>query len=73
MVAISAHFDGKVIVPDEPVQLPVGRALIVRVESAPEPVEPVGPSALAWLAENAADRAALQGTRRITQRLPAMA
>lgn len=29
---ITAHFDGKVIVPDEPVQLPVGQRLLVRVE-----------------------------------------
>jgi hypothetical protein len=30
--AIAAHFDGQVIVPDEPVQLPVGQPLRVRVE-----------------------------------------
>lgn len=35
---ITAHFDGKVIVPDEPVQLPVGQALRVHLE-------PVGASA----------------------------
>jgi hypothetical protein len=29
---ISAHFDGKVLVPDEPVQLPVGEPLRVHVE-----------------------------------------
>ena len=29
---ISAHFDGKVIVPDEPVELPVGQPLRVRLE-----------------------------------------
>jgi hypothetical protein len=33
---IRAHFDGKVIVPDEPVQLPVGQSLRVHLEvSAP--------------------------------------
>jgi hypothetical protein len=31
-VTISAHFDGTVIVPDEPVQLPVGQPLRVSVE-----------------------------------------
>ncbi len=31
---IAAHFDGKVIVPDEPVQLPVGEPLRLRVEVA---------------------------------------
>ena len=29
---ITAHFDGKVIIPDEPVQLPVGQKLQVHVE-----------------------------------------
>ena len=32
--SISAHFDGRFIVPDEPVQLPVGQPLRVRVELA---------------------------------------
>jgi hypothetical protein len=36
---IAAHFDGKVIVPDEPVQLPVGQPLRVRLEVA-EPAVP---------------------------------
>lgn len=36
---ITAHFDGKVIVPDEPVQLPVGQPLRVQVE-ATEPSQP---------------------------------
>jgi hypothetical protein len=31
---IAAHFDGKVIVPDQPLQLPVGQKLRVRVEVA---------------------------------------
>lgn len=30
---INAHFDGKVFVPDEPVQLPIGQPLRLRVES----------------------------------------
>jgi len=29
---ITGHFDGKVIVPDEPVQLPVGQPLQLRIE-----------------------------------------
>jgi hypothetical protein len=36
---ITAHFDGKVIVPDEPVQLPVGQPLRIRLEVA-EPAVP---------------------------------
>jgi hypothetical protein len=35
MVAIIGHFDGKVIVPDEPVDLPTGQRLIVHLEPAP--------------------------------------
>ena len=57
MIAIKAHFDGKVIVPDEPVELPVGCALVVRIESAAETALPAPtaaePSALEWLAEHA--------------------
>ena len=34
---IAAHFDGNVIVPDEPVQLPVGQPLRLRFETAEEP------------------------------------
>jgi hypothetical protein len=32
--AIAAHFDGRFIVPDEPVQLPVGQPLRVHIELA---------------------------------------
>jgi hypothetical protein len=31
---ITGHFDGKVIVPDQPVQLPVGKLLRIEVELA---------------------------------------
>ena len=36
---IRAHFDGKVIIPDEPVQLPVGQSLRLHLElvEAPPP------------------------------------
>ncbi len=37
MTEIVAHFDGKVIVPDEPVRLPVGQPLRVQVELADTP------------------------------------
>lgn len=33
MTAIKAHFDGRVLVPDEPLNLPVNRALTVYVDS----------------------------------------
>jgi hypothetical protein len=47
---IAAHFDGKVIVPDEPVQLPVGQPLRVCLELA----EPFAPR-FAELSQFAAD------------------
>lgn len=37
MVAIRAHFDGKVFVPDEPVPLSQGQRLILHFEPAAEP------------------------------------
>ncbi|MFO0788763.1 MAG: hypothetical protein U0805_04845 [Pirellulales bacterium] len=33
--SFSAHFDGRVIVPDQPVSLPVGQKLQIIVEAAP--------------------------------------
>jgi hypothetical protein len=54
MIAFNAHFDGKVIVPDEAVDLPLDRLLLVSVET-PVDVNPSGESALNWLAENAVD------------------
>jgi hypothetical protein len=36
MVAITGHFDGKVIVPDEPIDLPRGQRLLVHIEPAPK-------------------------------------
>ena len=32
MIAIRAHFDGKVLVPDDPVKLPKGKALNLQIE-----------------------------------------
>ena len=35
MTTIQAHFDGKAIIPDEPVALPVGQPLTIHVEDQP--------------------------------------
>ena len=59
MIAIKAHYDGKFIVPDEPVDLPPNQALIVRIEAKHLEVPPVRESALAWLAANASDSTAI--------------
>ena len=55
MIAINAHFDGKVIVPDEPLDLPRDQALIVRIEPAPGNGQRDADSVLTWLAEHASD------------------
>ena len=55
MIAINAHYDGKVIVPDEPVDLPPNQALIVRIEAKKVDESPARESALAWLVANASD------------------
>jgi hypothetical protein len=57
-MTVSAHFDGKAIIPDEPLDLPPNQALIVQIE----PVgarETANDSALAWLAANAVEDDAL--------------
>jgi hypothetical protein len=57
-MTVNAHFDGKAIIPDEPLDLPPNQALIVQIErvGAREPAEE---SALAWIAANAVDSDAL--------------
>jgi len=37
MITIKGHFDGKVIVPDEPVDLAAGDRVVVRIETDPIP------------------------------------
>lgn len=38
---LRGHYDGKVIVPDEPVSFPVDEPLVIRIESGPtSPVRP---------------------------------
>jgi len=59
MVAIHAHYDGKVIVPDEPLDLPPNQALVVRIESVAGGDAPGDESALTWLAENACESPSL--------------
>ena len=58
MVTVSAHFDGRVIVPDEPLDLPPNQALILQIERVDGAV-PSDESALTWLAANAIDSEAL--------------
>ena len=57
-MTVYAHFDGKAIIPDEPLDMPPNQALILRIERV-APREPAGESALAWLAANAVENDAL--------------
>ena len=57
-MTVSAHFDGKAIIPDEPLDMPPNQALIVQIERV-GPREPAEGSALAWLAANALENDAL--------------
>lgn len=54
MLAIRGHFDGSVIVPDEPVDLPLNRPLIVHIDAG-EAVAASDESALDWLARQSID------------------
>ena len=58
-MTVSAHFDGKVIVPDEPLDLPPNQALIVQIERVGGELVTSDESALTWLADNAVDSEAL--------------
>jgi hypothetical protein len=55
MVAIKGHFDGKVIVPDEPLDLPRNQRLLVHIEPEVAAGDPPSPSALDWIADQAVD------------------
>ena len=58
-MTVSAHFDGKVIVPDEPLDLPPNQALILQIQAVSTQGAPADESVLNWLAANAVDSEAL--------------
>lgn len=53
-MTVKGHFDGKAIIPDEPLDMPPNQALILQIERVGPP-EPAEDSALAWLAANAVE------------------
>ena len=55
-MTVNAHFDGRAIIPDEPLDLRPNQALIVQIELIECETEE---SALAWIAANAVDSDAL--------------
>ena len=58
-MTVSAHFDGKVIVPDEPLNLPPNQALILQIETVGSHIAPEQESVLSWLAANSVEGDAL--------------
>ncbi len=57
-MTVRAHFDGKAIIPDEPLDLPPNQALIVQIEPVGAP-RTTRESALAWIADHAVESDAL--------------
>lgn len=55
MIAVKAHFDGKVIVPDEPVDLPKGEPLLLRIEVVRKSARRPKKSVFDWIVENRID------------------
>jgi hypothetical protein len=64
---LRAHFDGQVIIPDEPVDLPVGEPLQVELKRLPELAETALPPETAPLPEHAvpANEAMLTALRQV--------
>jgi hypothetical protein len=58
-MTVYAHFDGKVIVPDEPLDLPHNQALVVQIRPIDEQSQSENESVLTWLAAHAVDSKAL--------------
>jgi hypothetical protein len=59
VVTVNAHYDGKVIVPDEPLDLPLNQSLIVQIQPVPDEAARIEEPVLDWLAANAVDSEAL--------------
>ena len=58
-MTVHGHFDGKVIVPDEPLDLPRNQAVVLQIQPVSDGDASAGESVLSWLAANAADSDAL--------------
>jgi hypothetical protein len=55
VVKIRCHFDGKSLVPDEPVDLPTGQPLVAHVQREPSKEQSNATSAVNWMIDNAID------------------
>ncbi len=54
-MTVNAHFDCRVVIPDEPLNLAPNQALIVRIEPVGDASDMTSESALTWIAVNAGD------------------
>ena len=54
-MTIHARFDGKVIIPDKPLDLPLNQTLLVQIEPVDQTSETADESALLWLATHASE------------------
>ena len=54
-MTVNAHFDGRSLVPDEPLDLPRNQRVIVHIERVTGPSELVTEPTLEWLAANAVE------------------
>ena len=61
MVHFVAHFDGKRLLPDEPVDLPTGKPLQVTVEELPPPTESAPLNLAEWFDAIAAETGLVEG------------
>ena len=57
MIAIKAHFDGKVLVPDEPLELPANTPLVIEIKEAEQPAKAVARTpglhrGTVWMSDN---------------------
>jgi hypothetical protein len=55
MIAFNAHFDGRVIVPEDAIDLPRDRSFVVSVDLSGNASEDAPLHALRWIAENAVE------------------
>lgn len=61
MVRFVAHFDGQYLLPDQPVDLPLGKPLQVVIEELPAPPTVAGPKLAAWLDQLEAEADPIEG------------
>ena len=54
-MTVSAHFDGRFIVPDEPLDLPPNQTLVLQILAVGGKDVPADESAPAWIAANAVE------------------